>query len=200
MQRTLLSATLLMCLSLTGCGESSAPDVSDNDIEAARPAAPDTSTPSEPASVQSEFSVSDIDRWKRGMEAEMQAVQAAAAKLANAADETEKIQAVSDASEANTLDAGAAAAGVDRDQYRRIRNKLSEAVSRLSPIEMEMNVSEMPPEVVEQMQAARAAAASQVQTQLPTDLFEALKAQAAELRELSKQLVAERIKVANAAR
>jgi len=134
------------------------------------------------------------------MEAELKAVQEAGEKLTAAKDDNEKLEALSASLEMNTIDAAAAAAGLDRDQYRRIRNTFSDAVAQLSPIEMEMDVAKMPPQMVEQMQEARTASAAQLATQLPADVFETLKTRAAELREQDKLLVAERLKVATKAR
>jgi hypothetical protein len=183
-----------------GCGrETSAPAPTEDASTAAaveESVAPSPATPSAASTV----SVDDIELWKRGMEAERKAVQDAAAKLAQAKDENEKLEALTASMEMSTIDAAASAAGVDRDRYRRIRNTLSDAVSQLSPIEMEMDVSKMPPEMVEQMKQARASSVSQLEANLPPDVFEALKARAAELREQDKLLVAERLKVATSAR
>ena len=178
-----------------GCsGEAPAPAAPTEAPAAAAPAAP------APAPSEAEISVADIDRWSRGMAAESQAVQDAAAKLAAAKDDNARLEALTAATEMNTLDAGAAAAGVDADRYRRIRNILSGAVSQMSPIEMEMDVANMPPQMIEQMKQARAESVAQLQTELPADVFGALGSRAAELREQEKRLVGERLKVASAAR
>lgn len=134
------------------------------------------------------------------MEAELNAVKEAATKLSSAKDENEKLEALHASTEMGTIEAGATAASVDPDRYRRIRNHFSGAVSQLSPIEMEMDVTQMPKGMVEQMQQARAAGAAQLEGQLPPDVLEALKVRAAELRQQEKLLVAERLKVATAAR
>ncbi len=145
--------------------------------------------------------VEDIERWQRGIAAEKKAVQDAAAKLAEArGDEQAKLEALSAALEMNTLDVGAAAAGVDRDAYRRIRSVLSEAVSTLSPLESEMDVSQMPEAMVQQMKEGREQSAAQLAGRISPELFAALKARAGELRQQDKELVAERLKVASAAR
>jgi hypothetical protein len=203
MRSRLLAVALTASIAFVACSRESAEPTEQATEE--RPTA--SSIAEEPANVSTaqpsttdEVSVDDIDRWQRGMEAELKATQEAAAKLAQAKDENEKLEAMHGATEMGTIDAGADAAGVDRDRYRRIRNHLSNAVSQLSPIEMEMDVSQMPAEMVEQMKQARAAGVSQLESQLPADVLEALKGRAAELRQQDKNLVAERLKVAMSAR
>ncbi|MBE7367527.1 hypothetical protein [Ramlibacter pallidus] len=196
-----LSATLV------ACGKADAPDTAEADAkEQAAPAAQQAAAPAAPtppaAPVRKEPTVEDIERWQRGMAAEKKAVQEAAAKLAATAkdDQAARLEALSASLEMNTLDAGAAAAGVDRDAYRRIRSTFSEAVSTLSPLEMEMDVSKMPANMVEQMKQGREQSAAQLAGRLSPDLFAALKTRAAELRQQDKELVGERLKVASAAR
>ncbi len=194
-----LVLTAMVCVS--GCGGQEADSAPEPD-ESAAVNAPETAQPAPATSTSNttELSVDDIDRWQRGMQAELTAVQEAGAKLANAKDENEKLEALTAATEMGTIEAGASAAGVDPDRYRRLRNHFSGAVSQLSPIEMEMDVSQMPKEMVEQMQQARAAGVAQLEGQLPADVLDALKARAAELRKQEKLLVGERLKVATSAR
>ena len=203
MQSRLLAVALTALITLAACSRESAEQAEQATEEpqaASSPADEPALTSTPQASNTGEVTVDDIDRWQRGMDAELQATQEAAAKLAQAKDENEKLEALHAATELGTIDAGAHAAGVDRDRYRRIRNQLSNAVSQLSPIEMEMDVSQMPAEMVEQMKQARAAGVSQLESQLPADVVEALKTRAAELRQQDKSLVAERLKVAMSAR
>ena len=203
MQSRRLAVALTALITLAACSRESAEQAEQARQEpqaASSPADQPALTDTPQASNTGEVSVDDIDRWQRGMDAELQATQEAAAKLAQAKDENEKLEALHAATELGTIDAGAHAAGVDHDRYRRIRNQLSNAVSQLSPIEMEMDVSQMPAEMVEQMKQARAAGVSQLESQLPADVVEALKTRAAELRQQDKSLVAERLKVAMSAR
>jgi hypothetical protein len=203
MQSKLITAALIASIVFTGCSRETPErdeQLSEEDVTELAPASPPA--PAVPAQTtnESEMSVEDIDRWQRGMEAELKATQAAAAKLAEAKDDNAKLEALHGATEMGTIDAGAEAAGVDLDRYRRIRNTISNAVSQLSPLEMEMDVSQMPPEMVEQMTQARAAGVTQLEKELPADVLEALKTRAAELRKLDKTLVGERLKVAMSAR
>lgn len=205
-KNTLLAAAIAASILVAGCGqkstESEAPQddatVTESDTSDTTDT-PTASTNTQPTS-RSSVSVDDIDRWQRGMEAEMKAVQEAAAKVAEAKDENEKLEALHAATEMGTIDTGAQAAGVDRDSYRRIRNTFANAVSQLSPIESEMDVTQMPAEMVEQMKQAREAGVKQLEGELPADVMEALKSRALELRTQEKTLVAERLKVATSAR
>jgi hypothetical protein len=203
MQNRFLAVVLTASITLAACSRESAeqtPQATEERPAASSPAEEPARTSTAQASNIDEVSVDDIDRWQRGMEAELQPTREAAAKLAQAKDDNEKLQALQAATEMGTIDAGADAAGVDRDRYRRIRNHFSNAVSQLSPIEMEMDVSQMPAEMVEQMKQARAAGVSQLESQLPADVLETLKARAAQLRQQDKNLVGERMKVAMSAR
>ncbi len=191
--------TLLASLALAACGGDVEPTA---DSSLAPTPAPERTEAAPPPSSDSgrTVAVDDIDRWQRGMEAELAAVQAAAAQWAQAKDENAKLDALSAATEMNTITAGAEAAGVDPDRYRRIRNTLSDAVSQLSPIEMELDVETLPAEMIEQMQQARSASAARLQQELPADVFTALQTRAADVRKQEKLLVAERLKVAASAR
>lgn len=186
---------------LAACGKSEPPAAPPAPASVATPAAPAPAPAVAAAPARREPTVDDIDRWQRGLAAEKKAVQDAAAKLAEAkGDQQAKLSAVTASMEMTTLDAGAAAAGVDRDAYRRIKSTFSDAVSQLSPIETEMDVAKMPPAMVEQMKQAREQSATQLSAKMPPELFAALKARAAELRQQDKELVGERLKVAQAAR
>lgn len=207
LQRMKTSLTLLaisLAAALAACGKAEEPDAAEPEPqEQAAPSAPQAAAPAAPpaAPARQDPTVEDIERWQRGIAAEKKAVQEAAARLSAAnGDPQAKLEALGASLEMNTLDAGAAAAGVDRDAYRRIRSAFSDAVATLSPIEMEMDVSKMPANMVEQMKEARETAAARLAGRLPPELLAALKARAAELRQQDKELVGERLKVASAAR
>jgi predicted small lipoprotein YifL len=202
MQMKFVSVVLAVSIALAACGPK-APDENPQTSEDPVPTQPSQTQAAPAATTQnssSAMSVEDIDRWQRGLEAELKAVQEAAAKLSEAKDDGQKLEALTAATEMSTIDVGATAAGVDRDRYRRIRNTMSNAVSQLSPIEMEMDLSKMPPEMAEQMKQAREGGVAELQKELPADVFAALKARAGELRQQDKLLVAERLKVATSSR
>lgn len=198
-----VAPALVLASLLAACGKSEAPEEPAAPAQAAPEAtpAPAAAAPTPAAPARREATVEDIERWQRGMAAEKKAVQDAAAKLAEAkGDEAAKLAALSASLESSTIDAGAAAAGLDRDGYRRIRSTLSDAVAQLSPLEMEMDVAKMPAPMVEQFKQAREQGVAQLSAKLPPHLFAALQARAAELRQQDKELVGERLKVATAAR
>lgn len=194
-----LVATLAFSLLVTGCGRDAAETAPQTSEEATAASAPDTTQPAAataPSAGARTLSVDDIDRWQRGMQAELKAVQDAAAQLAQAKDENAKLEALQAATEMRTIDVAAEAAGVDRDTYRRFRNAFSHAVSLLTPIESEMDVSQMPAEMIEQLKQTRDASAKQLESELPADVLDALKTRALDLRTQEKTLVGERLKVA----
>jgi hypothetical protein len=167
---------------------------------AAQAAATATPAPSQPTSTNSApVTVEDIDRWVRGMAAELKAVQDAGAKLKAAKNANDTLSATMAANDMSTRDAGAAAAGLDPERYQFVRTTLSSAVGKLSPIEMEMNVKEMPPEMIAQMQQSREESLKQMSNDVPPAVIEALRPRAAELRKQDMTLTGERLKASGAA-
>ena len=143
--------------------------------------------------------VEDIDRWQRGMDAELKAVQDAGSRLKTAKTSQDTLEAMMGANEMNTVEAGAKAAGLDTERYKFVRTNLSSAVGALSPIEMEMNTKDMPPSMVEEMNKSRAATLAQMATDVPAPVVEALRPRAAALRKQSMTLVGERLKASGIA-
>src|SRR5258705_478277 len=119
---------------LYGCGTGNAkPDAAaDTAAAEADPAnAAPAAAPADPG--QQPLTVADIDRWDKGMAAELEAVHAAAAHLKQAKTADDTLTAMTATQDMNTLEAGAQAAGVDRERYNLIRSTLSEAASYLAP-------------------------------------------------------------------
>ena len=193
------SMAVVVCCLLSACGKQPAePEAGEglaSEPEQSMPAPPATSNPT-----TAPLSAEDIERWAQGLAAERQAVADAAAQLEAAQDDNAKLEALHATTEQGTLDAGAAAAGLDRNRYRYVRNTLSGAVSQLTPLEEEMDVSSMSADMVKQMEDARAAGLAQLESQLSPDVLEALRARAIELRRLDKTIVGERLKAAMQAR
>jgi hypothetical protein len=155
------------------------------------------STPSgDASSTAAPLTVDDVDRWQRGMEAELQAVRDAGAKLRDARSGTDSMTAIAATTDMATRSAGAKAAGVDEDRYQRIRSTFSPLVGKLSPIEQEMNVSQMPAAMVAQLKQSRAQSLAQDTVGLAPALVDTLRARAAALRKQDLALTAERLKAA----
>lgn len=195
-------AVLLSLVLLAACGgDDSAPESFDAGVEESTnlpepAAAPQVADQPNTAPLTTE----DIDRWRRGMAAELEAVAAAEADLARSTTSEDTLNAMTAANDMSTLGAGARAAGVSEDRYRFIRRTLSSAAGYLSPIEQEMDVSQMPAQMVEQFEQGRTANLERLGDALPADVIEALRPQAAELRQQDRNLTAARLRAAGAAR
>jgi len=142
--------------------------------------------------------VEDIDRWQKGMEAELEAVKKAGADLKAAKNSNDTLSAMMAANDMSTRAAGAKAAGVDEERYQLIRNTLSSVVGQMAPIEQEMDVSKLPAASVAELKKGREAGLAQAAAGLSPELVEALKPRAAELRKQDLTLTGERLKAAGA--
>jgi hypothetical protein len=145
------------------------------------------------------LTVADVQRWERGMEGELQAVQAAAAKMQSARSGEDSLNAMMGVQEMSTLSAGAQAAGVDEERYKFIRSNLSAAVSYLTPPELEgMDTTKMPQNLRDEFRNGRDASLRQMSTAVPTEVVDALRSRAAELRKKDMELAGARLKGAGA--
>lgn len=166
-------------------GQSSAPN-----------AAAATATPGGTSSAEASLTVGDIDRWQKGMEAELAAVRDAGKQLRAAKTANDTMSAMMAANETSTLAAGAKAAGVDEERYKVIRGTLSSLAGYMAPIEQEMNVKDMPPEMVAQLKQGREQSLDRASAGIPKDVLDALRPRAAELRKQDLTLTGERLKAA----
>lgn len=191
----LLSITLLFTMLVAGCGsdETNSPSAETMADEGASSPedSPALQTPKE--STSAPLTVEDIDRWQRGMEAELQAVQEAEESLSRAATSEDTLSAMMAANDMSTRAAGAQAAGVSEDRYQFIRTTFSSAVRYLSPLEDEMDVSQMSASMIEQFEKDRQASLDQMSNVLPADVLEALRTRAAELRQQDRSLTGARL-------
>jgi len=148
----------------------------------------------------SSLTAADVDRWQRGMEAELAAVRDAGKKLTEAKTANDTMSAMMAANETSTRAAGAKAAGVDEERYNVIRATLSPLTGLMAPIEQEMNVKEMPPAMLAQLKQGREQSLAQASAGVPPAVLEALRPRAAELRKQDLALTAERLKAAGIGR
>lgn len=87
-------------------------------------AAPSTAEPAD-----APLSPSDVDAFERGLRAELEAVNKAIADKAAAKSGTDTLSAIMGATEQQTVEAGARAAGLSVDRYRTIVNAISGALA-----------------------------------------------------------------------
>lgn len=205
--RALALAMLALASLAAGCGgkdrdASTGGDSAATPDTAATAEAPATSAAAAPSASENApvpIGVADIDRWQRGMQGELEAVRKAGESLRSAKTGTDSANAIFAANEMSTRGAGASAAGVDEERYQLIRTTLSPIVAQMSPLELEMNVSQMPASMVEQMKKGRAEALASAVAELPPALVKALEPRAADLRKQDLALVAERLRAAGMA-
>ncbi len=193
-----LAAAVLLA-TLAACGGDASEEAADTlaAIEGDQSAmtAP-TSDPAAATASDAPVTVEDIDRWQRGMAAELEAVRAAEERLARATTGTDSVDAIFDANDTATREEGARGAGVDEARYGRIGSTFSGIVRYMVPLSAEMDVSAMPAEMQEQMQAGREQSLARASEGVPPEVLEALRERAAELRRQEMELVGARMRAA----
>ena len=207
MYRSILHRRLALACALIVTAACGTKDKTDDAAEDTTAAAQEDSAASGSASVpavavapaqntSASLAVADIERWQRGMEAELKAVHDAGAKLKSAKSAADSANVVFAVNEMETRDAGASAAGLDPERYQFVRTALSAAVGYLSPLEMEMKLDQMPASMVEEMKKGRVTALERMADKVPADVVEALRPRAAALRKQDMTLTGERLKAA----
>lgn len=205
--------SVLAAALLVGCG-TRRPDAAADDTAAAQedttaaqadsiaaaPAPQGASAQTAGTASNAPIALADLERWQRGIAAELQAVQEAGAKLHDAKTAEDSVNAMFAANEMGTRAAGAKAAGVDEERYQFIRTTLSSAVAQMTPLESEMNVKDMPPAMLEEMKKGREAALARMSDEIPADVMDALRQHATELRKRDMDLVAARLKATGVAK
>ena len=187
-------------LTLVGCSKKAADGSTGDsvaahaDTAASRPATGATPNTANAAPTAASLGADDIDRWQRGMDAELKAVQDAGTQLKNAKNSTDSLNAVFAANETSTRAAGATAAGIDEQRYQLIANTLATLAADMSPLEQEMDVSKMPASTVESMKHAREQSLASASAGLSPALMEAMRPRAAALRKQALTLAGERLK------
>ena len=157
-------------------------------------AAPATSTAEMTA--EASMTVADIDRWQKGMVAELAAVRDAGKQLKAARTGTDSISAIMAANETSTRGPGARAAGVDENRYGLIASTLSSIVRYMVPVEVEMDVKQMPAEMKTAMNQDREQTFARLSPNFPPAVIDALRPRAADLRKQELALTGERLKAA----
>jgi hypothetical protein len=192
-----VQSTLAVCLvvaGLYGCGARDTKPDADRQ-QAAESAPADAAPAAAPADAGPKpLTVADIDRWASGMAAELEAVHAAAAKLKEAKTADDTTTAMMGVQDMSTLDAGAQAAGVDRELYHLVRTTLSEAASYLAPSVGGLDTTGLSPDQRAEMRRGNAAQLEQMKDRVPPDVVSALAPRAAQLRKQDLELAVARIK------
>ena len=188
---------LLTVILLAGCGGAGKDETHD---EAAADAAGDAPAPAPDAAGQAgtpstaPLTVDDIDRWEKGMAAELAAVREAGAKLESAKTGEDTLSALMGVQEMTTTPAGARAAGVDPERYSVVRSDLSAAAAYLTPYLGGIDSTMLSAAQREEMRQMNAAQLRQMEGRVPADVVEALKPRAEALRKKDLELAGARLK------
>ncbi|MEX2152837.1 MAG: hypothetical protein WD825_05810 [Gemmatimonadaceae bacterium] len=197
----LLTGVLFLALQPAACGGGENAEVTSGDTAAgADSAAVVTPAPATELSAEASMTVEDIDRWQRGMAAELTAVREAGAKFKAARSSTDSLSAMMAANETSTRAAGARAAGVEENRYGLIGSTLSSIVRYMTPLEAELDVRQMPADMLASMKRDREQTVARLSTAFPPAVIEALRPRAAELRKQQLALTGERLKAAGMGR
>jgi len=180
---------LLTLTFLAGCGGGADQDDSRHEVEA-EAAAP------APAPATVPLGVEDIERWEKGMAAELAAVRDAGKQLATASTGQDTLAAVMGVQEMTTAAIGARAAGVDLERYNALRSDLSAAVAYLTPHLGGIDTTMLSPDQRDEMRQMNAAQLKQMETRVPPPVVDALRPQAEALRKMNLELAGARLKSA----
>ncbi|MDF1504257.1 hypothetical protein [Roseisolibacter sp. H3M3-2] len=194
----MLRPTILLLATLAACGATG--DAADTDTTSAdtaaaveAPAAAPAAPPAEPTDAP--LVAADVERYAKGLDAELEAVRQAGAQLKAAKSGTDTLSALDAASERRTRAAGAAAAGVSEDRWQFVRGHLGELATAMVPSAMETN-GQMPAPMVAQIKQGREDGLAKLAAQTPAEVVEALKPRAQALADQQLRLAGERLRLA----
>jgi hypothetical protein len=185
---------------LSACGRKDAnPDTSAETASgeaAASTESPSTSQTSQPASnpTSAPLTTTDIQRWEKGLDGEMQAVEEAAAKFKSARTSEDTLNAMMGVQEMSTREAGAKAAGLDPERYGFIRSNLSAVVGYLTPALGGIDTTMLSQAQRDELRQGNEAQLQRMQQDVPAEVVEAIRPRAEELRKKDMELVGARLK------
>jgi hypothetical protein len=185
-------ALLVACGGKDASRADSADAADPGDTVAEAPVSAATPTPANPTTAP--LGVEDIDRWQRGMAAELEAVHQAAARLKGARTGEDTLSAMMGMNDMSTATAGAKAAGVDEERYKLIRSDLSAAAGYLAPQLGGVDTTMLSPAQRDEMRQGNEAQLKQMEDRVPPAVIEALRPRAADLRKQDLELTGERLK------
>jgi hypothetical protein len=183
---------LLTVLIFAGCGGAEKDEINDEAVAESAGDAPAPGQPGTPTSAP--ISVDEIERWEKGMAAELAAVHEAGAKLKSAMTGEDTLSALMGVQEMTTTATGARAAGLDEERYSVVRSDLSAAAAYLTPHLGGIDTTVLSPAQREEMRQMNAAQLKQMEGRVPAEVVEALKPKAEELRKKSLELAGARLK------
>jgi hypothetical protein len=200
--RRSLACAFLLALSACGGAESDAGEAAppaDASMEA-RPEGSDVApsgAAAEPSStVTAPVTADDIDRWQKGMGAELEAVRAAGARMKEAKTNDDTLSAMMAVQETSTQEVGARATGMELERYKFVSSELSAAVSYLTPHLGGIDTTMLSPAQRTELRESNEAQLKQMEERVPPQVVEALRPRAPALRKQSLELVGERLRSA----
>jgi hypothetical protein len=197
--RTALACVLAVTLSACGGGDADtdeAPAAEAGADAAAEGTPPADAAPQASSGAPAPVKAEEIDRWQKGMAAELEAVRAAGARMKQAKTNEDTLSAMMAVQEMATQDAGAKAAGTDLERYKFIHSELSAAASYLTPHLGGIDTTMLSQAQRDELRQSNEAQLKQMEDRVPPDVVEALKPRAEQLRKQNLELVAERLKSA----
>jgi hypothetical protein len=138
----------------------------------------------------------DIDRWQKGMGAELEAVRAAGARMKEAKTNDDTLSAMMAVQETSTQEVGARATGMELERYKFVSSELSAAVSYLTPHLGGIDTTMLSPAQRTELRESNEAQLKQMEERVPPQVVEALRPRAPALRKQSLELVGERLRSA----
>ncbi|MDF2771245.1 MAG: hypothetical protein K0S86_738 [Geminicoccaceae bacterium] len=204
--RVLLASFVVLPLTYACSGGGDATDSAVADtaaaVDTASPGAAAVPSTAEPADAP--LSPSDIDAFERGLRAELEAVNKAIADKAAAKSGTDTLSAIMGATEQQTVEAGARAAGLTVDRYRTIVNAISGALAARQGQAMMANMPQPDTSTLTAEQKAQVRKNAEEMKnafgnpfkELPADVASALEPRAAALDSLRMLVVGTRLKAA----
>jgi hypothetical protein len=149
-----------------------------------------------PSGATAPVTVADIDRWQKGMTAELEAVRAGGRKMKEARTNEDTLSAMMAVQETATQEAGAKAAGLDLERYKFIRSELSAAVSYMTPHLGGIDTTMLSQGQRDELRQSNEAQLKQMEERVPAEVVEALRPRAEALRTQNLELVGMRLKSA----
>ena len=199
--RTGLACVLAVALSACGGGDSDSDDTAPaaeasggESATSEAESAPPAPTGDPATATTAPVTVEDIDRWQKGMTAELEAVRSGATRMKEAKTNEDTLSAMMAVQENATQEAGAKAAGLEVERYRFIRSELSAAVSYLTPELGGIDTTMLSPAQRTELRESNQAQLKRMEERVPPEVVDALRPRAAALRKQSLELVGERLK------